>query len=108
MEDYYFTPKEASRLGVPFISVRAIVDHAADKYVPRPSCASWETVRRQSKWPCQDVSYAVTRPWHAATLMALAKGASRAASSLEEFLKAYLNVAQHPVVVGRAAAPSRR
>ena len=88
MEDYYFA-KEASRLGVPFVSVRAIVD-SADQHVP-PSVADIVNQSPASQ-AVSGLAYAVTHPWHVPTLMALGAGASRAASALERFLQAYLSM----------------
>jgi nucleoside phosphorylase len=86
MEDYYFA-KEASRLGVPFISVRAVVD-TADQFVP-PQMAGIGNASVASQ-AASGLSYAVTHPWNLPALIALGIGASRAAQTLERFLHAYL------------------
>ena len=100
MEDYYFA-KEASRLGVPFISVRAVVD-SADQYVPTPVA----NIGNQSP-ASQAVSglfYSVTRPWDLPVLIALGIGASRAARTLERFLHAYLPMTMQATTGGRIVA----
>ena len=102
MEDYYYA-KEASRLGVPFASVRAVVD-TADQYVP-PQVADIGGASPASQ-AVSGVSHAVTHPWNMPALMALAGGMSRAVRSLERFLQAYLPMTLETTISGRDAAPS--
>ncbi len=103
MEDYYFA-KEASRLGVPFISVRAIVD-SADQRVPPPVAAIGGV--SHARQAVSGLAYAVTHPWHVPALMALGAGASRAASALERFLQAYISIMTQTTHGRRDVALSR-
>lgn len=104
MEDYYFA-REASLLGVPFISVRAVVD-SADRYVPFP------VANMGNKTPASQavsaLSYAAVHPWDLPVLIALGVGASKAARSLERFLQAYLPTTMQMTMDRRDVALGRR
>ena len=104
MEDYYFA-KEASRLGVPFISIRAVVD-TADQFVP-PQMADigGGSVTSQA---ISGASYAVTHPWDLPALIALRSGASKATDTLERFLQAYLPMTVQTAIGRKGVALDRR
>ena len=104
MEDYYFA-KEASRLGVPFINIRAVVD-TADQFVP-PQMAGIGDGSMTSQ-AVSGVSYAVTHPWDLPALIALRSGASRAAQTLERFLQAYLPMTVQTAIRRKGVALDRR
>ena len=104
MEDYYFA-KEAFRLGVPFISVRSVVD-SASQYVPAPVADIGNaSVASQA---ASGLSYAVTHPWDLPALIALRVGASKATGALERFLQAYLPMTVQTAIGRKGVALDRR